>query len=176
MGNFDDLTLAVASFGSSNKVIFDDVGMPSIMVGVPKMKYSDLIPGGTQETLPFWIVDGVEKDVIWVSKYQNIVSHDRAYSLPLCDPRASINFDQALAACRKKGAGVARRMGKSRMEIATMDRMMPARGKKELWQQRMQMEGQQERLRGPVRQLGMMILPMGELQTLKGTYGSGEAV
>ena len=105
MSNFDDLALAVESFGSNNKVIFDDIGMPSITVGVPKMKYSDLIAGGTQETLPFWIVDGVEKDAIWVSKFQNVVLHDRAYSLPLRDPRASINFDQALEACRKKGAG-----------------------------------------------------------------------
>lgn len=105
MYNFDDLTLAVASFGPNNKVIMDDLGLPSIMVGVPKMKYSDLITGGTQEVLPFWIVDGVEKDVIWVSKFANIVKHDRAYSLPMEDPRASINFDTALAACRKKGNG-----------------------------------------------------------------------
>lgn len=77
MSNFDDLALAVESFGSNNKVIFDDIGMPSITVGVPKMKYSDLIAGGTQETLPFWIVDGVEKDAIWVSKFQNVVLHDR---------------------------------------------------------------------------------------------------
>ena len=105
MNNFDDLALAVESFGSNNKVIFDDIGMPSITVGVPKMTYADLISGGTQETLPFWIVDGVPKEAIWVSKYQNVVLHDRAYSLPLRDPRTSINFDQALAACRKKGAG-----------------------------------------------------------------------
>lgn len=42
MGNFDDLAMAVASFGGNNKVIFDDLEKPSIMVGIPKMKYSDL--------------------------------------------------------------------------------------------------------------------------------------
>ena len=72
MSNFDDLALAVESFGSNNKVIFDDIGMPSITVGVPKMKYSDLIAGGTQETLPFWIVDGVEKDAIWAVSYTHL--------------------------------------------------------------------------------------------------------
>ena len=61
MQNFDDLALAVASFGSTNKVIFDDIGLPSIMVGVPKMKYSDVITDGTQEVSPWWVVDGVEK-------------------------------------------------------------------------------------------------------------------
>lgn len=48
MQNFDDLALAVASFGPNNKVIFDDLGLPSIMVGVPKMTYADIITGGTQ--------------------------------------------------------------------------------------------------------------------------------
>ena len=67
MANFDDLQGAVAQFGANNKVIFDDTGMPSIMVAVPKAKYSDVITGGTDETLPFWIMDGEEKSVIYVS-------------------------------------------------------------------------------------------------------------
>lgn len=105
MSNFDDLALAVASFGANNKVIFDDLGLPSIMVAVPKMTYGDVITGGTQETLPWWIVDNVTKDVIWVSKYPNVIKHERAYSLPMVDPKASLDFDAALAACRKKGNG-----------------------------------------------------------------------
>lgn len=105
MSNFDDLTMAVASFGGNNKVIFDDLEKPSIMVGVPKMKYSDIITGGTQETLPWWIVDQIEKEVIWVSKYINCVVNDRAYSLPMKDPAAYVNYDQALTYCRNKGAG-----------------------------------------------------------------------
>ena len=105
MGNFDDLSLAVASFGGHNKVILDDLGKPSIMVGVPKMKYSDIITGGTQETLPWWVVEGVEKNVIWVSKYLNCVVNDRAYSLPMKDPKAYVNFDDALRFSRNKGEG-----------------------------------------------------------------------
>ena len=61
MGNFDDLSMAVASFGGNNKVIFDDLEKPSIMVGIPKMKYSDLITGGTQDVLDVFKVDGVVK-------------------------------------------------------------------------------------------------------------------
>ena len=34
--NFDDLAMAVAAFGANNRVILDDLGYPSIMVGVPK--------------------------------------------------------------------------------------------------------------------------------------------
>lgn len=105
MGNFDDLALAVASFGGNNRVILDDLGKPSIMVGVPKMKYSDIITGGTQETLPWWVMEGVEKNVIWVSKYLNCVVNDRAYSLPMKDPHCSVDFDTALKYCRNKGEG-----------------------------------------------------------------------
>ena len=105
MANFDDLSMAVASFGGNNKVIFDDLEKPSIMVGIPKMKYSEVVTSGTQDVLDIFKTDGVERDVLWVSKYINIVMNERAYSLPMKDPKAYINFDQSLAACRKKGAG-----------------------------------------------------------------------
>lgn len=103
--NYDDLCMAVASFGGRNKVIFDDLEKPSIMVGFPKPKFSDLITGGTQDAVDVYKVDGVERDILYISKYLNVVVNDRAYSLPMKDPRAYINFDQAVAACRKKGAG-----------------------------------------------------------------------
>lgn len=106
MTNYDDMKCAVEALsGGKNTVILDDIGMPSIMVPVPKMKYSDLITGGTQDTLPAFIVGGGEIPVVYASKYQNIVVNDRAYSLAYKDPRANITFDAALAACRKKGAG-----------------------------------------------------------------------
>ena len=105
MGNFDDLALAVASFGGNNRVILDDLGKPSIMVGIPKMRYSDIIAGGTQETLPWRIVEGVEKNMIWVSKYINCVVNDRAYSLAMKDPKCYVDFDTALTYCRNKGEG-----------------------------------------------------------------------
>ena len=105
MANFDDLQGAVAQFGGGNKVVYDDTGMPSIMVGIPKMKYSDLVTGGTDETIPFFIVDGEEKDTIYVSKFLNIVENDRAYSLGMKLPRNYITYDAAVAACKKKGSG-----------------------------------------------------------------------
>ena len=105
MANFDDLQGAVAQFGAGNKVIYDDIGMPSIMVGVPKMTYADIITGGTSEVLPFFIVDGEEKNTIYVSKFPNIVENERAYSLAMKLQRNYITFDQSVAACKKKGNG-----------------------------------------------------------------------
>ena len=65
----------------------------------------DLIAGGSENIHPAFSVDGVEKSVIYVSKYQNIVLNERGYSLPMRDPRASLNFDQAVTYCRNKGKG-----------------------------------------------------------------------
>lgn len=103
--NFDALKLSVEASMPNNTVLFDDKGLPSIMVRIPKFKISDVIPGGSTATHPAFIVNGVEKDVIYISKYQNVVIGDRAYSLPLRDPRASLNFDQAKRFSENKGSG-----------------------------------------------------------------------
>ena len=91
--------------GGQNTVIFDDLGMPSVVFPFAKQTYADLIPGGSQETFPSFIVDGVEKDIINISKFQNIVVNNRAYSLPMEDPRVYIDFDTAVKVCRNKGNG-----------------------------------------------------------------------
>ena len=102
MANFDDMKLAVEALtGGKNTVILDDMDMPSIMVRWEKQKLSALISGGSDAIHPGSIVNGVEK-TMYISKYQNIVVNDRAYSLPFQDPKASNNFDAALAACRNK--------------------------------------------------------------------------
>ena len=106
MTNFDDFKLAVESLsGGHNTVLLDDLGMPSVVVPFPKMKYSDLFEGGTQETVPAFIIDGQDKEVVYVSKYLNVVVNSRAYSLPMKDPSTYVDFDTSLNVCRNKGAG-----------------------------------------------------------------------
>ena len=104
MANFDDLKLAVQALsGGKNTVILDDVGMPSVMVILPKQNTSDLITGGTQTTHPAWTLNGNPVNSVAVSKFLNIVMNNRAYSLPFQDPRASITWDNSLLYCRNKG-------------------------------------------------------------------------
>lgn len=103
--NFDDFKLAVESIsGGKNTVKLDDLGMPSVMVPFPTLKYSDIMDGGTTDILPGFLIENAEKKM-YISKFPNIVINSRAYSLPMKDPRANITFDAALAACRAKGAG-----------------------------------------------------------------------
>jgi len=94
-----------AASNGKNTVMYDDKGNPSIMVCIPRFNLSDVIDGAPNTPHPAFIVDGVVKSEIWISKFQNIVHDNRAYSLPGQDPRVSINFDQAKEYCINKGAG-----------------------------------------------------------------------
>jgi sulfatase modifying factor 1 len=106
MANFDDLKLSVEALsGGKNTVLLDDLGMPSIMVRIPKFYLDDVITGAAHTPHPAFIVNGVEKDEIYISKFQNIVMNGRAYSLPFKDPAAYVNFDQVLSYCYAKGNG-----------------------------------------------------------------------
>lgn len=105
MANFDLSALALKAVCPSNEILYDDQGMPSIMVRIPKMTYAELGLGDSTATFPAFIVNGTEVNEIYISKYQNIVMNGRAYSLPGQDPKTSINFDQAIAACTAKGDG-----------------------------------------------------------------------
>ncbi len=106
MANFEDLKLAVEALsGGKNTVITDETGMPSIVAPFPKIKYSDVIEGGAQEVLPAFIVDGQEKAAVYISKYENVILNNRAYSLALKTPAANVDFDRAVEVCRNKGAG-----------------------------------------------------------------------
>lgn len=103
--NFDLSALALKAVCPNNEILFDDKGLPSIMVKIPKMTYADLGLGASTATFPAFIVNGSEVDAIYISKYINMVQNGRAYSLPGQGPKHTINFDSALKACTDKGAG-----------------------------------------------------------------------
>ena len=104
MANFDDFKLSVEALsGGKNTVKLDDIGMPSVLVVVPKMLTSELYTGATATAHPAFVLNSAEKLKVAISKYQNIVINSRAYSLPMQDPKTYITFDAALAACRLKG-------------------------------------------------------------------------
>lgn len=94
-----------AQSGGKNTVIYDDKGDPSVMVMIPKFKMSDVIPGAPTTTHPAFIINDKEVDCIYISKYQNIVNDNRAYSVANADPKTGVNFDQALQFCKNKGPG-----------------------------------------------------------------------
>lgn len=105
MPNYDLTNLALQIAAPNNVLMYDDLGDPSVMVRIPKFTIGEVIEGGGSGTHPAFIVNGVEKDCIYISKYQNVVNNGRAYSLPMQDPAVNLNFDQALQYCKQKGPG-----------------------------------------------------------------------
>ena len=103
--NFDLANLALMATCPNNELLYDDKGIPSIMVKIPKMTYAQLGLGASTATFPAFIVNGQEVNEVFISKYINIVQNGRAYSLPGQDPKTTITFDAALKACTDKGAG-----------------------------------------------------------------------
>ncbi len=106
MGRFDDTRLALeAATGGKNTLLLDNIGMPSVMVRIPCFRWSDVVEGGEDTICSAFIVDGVVKDSIYISKYLNIIENDRAYSLPMRDPANTLTIDAARNACAQKGPG-----------------------------------------------------------------------
>jgi hypothetical protein len=96
-----------AATGGHITVLYDDKGYPSFMRVIPKFRYEDLgldsVLGAGVATA--FLVNGQEKSEIFVSQYQASLYDGRAVGLPGKDPRVSINFDAAKAACENKGPG-----------------------------------------------------------------------
>ena len=102
---YDLAEFALKMVAPNNKLIYDDKGIPSVMVYVPKFKMSDVIDGAGDSTHSAFIVNGKEVPGIWISKYQNIANNGRAYSLPGQDPTVNITWDTARGYCESKGKG-----------------------------------------------------------------------
>lgn len=105
MGNFDIADLALQAVAPGNKLLYDDKGLPSIMVFIPKFKLSEVLTDGPDAYHPAFIINGQVVDGIWISKYQNVVENGRAYSLPGKDPASNMTWDTARGYCEAKGAG-----------------------------------------------------------------------
>ena len=96
------------SFGR-NTVMYDDLGDPSVMVAFPLQTRVDLGVGTLIQPHEAFVVNGATKPVIYISKHLNTTvgagTTLRALSLKGMDPGNIINFDNALLACKQKGAG-----------------------------------------------------------------------
>ena len=101
-----DLEAAVQLLGGeTNKVIYDDIGLPSIMVRFDKKMISELVDDYVTDVVhPAFVVNNTELDNFYVSKYENIIINDRAYSLPLQESRITM-ISKAKEFCTNKGKG-----------------------------------------------------------------------
>ena len=91
--------------GGKNTLLYDDLGLPSVMVRIPRFNWSDVFEEGEDKPCSAFIVKGRILESIYISKFLNVVEHGRAYSLPARNPAALYNIEEARAACAAKGTG-----------------------------------------------------------------------
>lgn len=94
-----------AATGGRVKVMYDALGLASYMARIPKFNIEDIDAALGTGVHPAFIVNGVEVPEIWIGQHLAIVQDGVALSLPAQDPRAYVNFDQALGYCAAKGPG-----------------------------------------------------------------------
>ena len=88
-----------------NHIITDDFGKASVLVYVKKFYLDEVIDGALHIPHPAFVVDGKELDGIYISKFQNVIIDQKAYSLPGENPATNIDFDAAVSSCQAKGKG-----------------------------------------------------------------------
>lgn len=84
-------------FREDNVVVFDNSGLPSIMVRLTRPE--------NEKVHPMFIIDGEVYDEIYISKYKNCIINGKAYSLPMQKPATNITLEEAEKACFEKGEG-----------------------------------------------------------------------
>ncbi|NLO47097.1 MAG: hypothetical protein GX111_02060 [Clostridiales bacterium] len=94
-----------AASGGKNTLLFDDLGLPSVMVRIPMFLWSDVLEGAPEEPCSAFVIDGKVHESIYISKYLNVIEHGRGYSLPGRNPASMYTRDEMKAACARKGKG-----------------------------------------------------------------------
>ncbi|MEE4329276.1 MAG: SUMF1/EgtB/PvdO family nonheme iron enzyme [Wenzhouxiangella sp.] len=94
--------------GGRLTVLYDSAGNPNVMHVLPRFRYEDLgysTELGTGTCTAFDVGSGSMRSEIFIGAYQARSVGGLACSLPHQNPWASINYDNAKAACDNKGAG-----------------------------------------------------------------------
>lgn len=66
MANFDLAAMALKAVCPTNDILYDDKGLPSVMVKIPKFKISQVIPGRSRFRTSCLYRQGAEVDAIYI--------------------------------------------------------------------------------------------------------------
>jgi hypothetical protein len=90
---------------ADSTILVDSNGNPNHMVYIPKFLLNTIDATWAATVHPAFIVNGVEKDGIYIGKYTAGSVGGKAVSQPGLNPWVNINFDNSLAACAAMGTG-----------------------------------------------------------------------
>jgi hypothetical protein len=86
-------------------VLYDDKGYPSYMLIIPQFRVEDIDPNLGTGIHPAFIVEGQAYDRIFIGSFPAAEVKGRAVSMPNCDARYYVDFDEAQSLCVVKGKG-----------------------------------------------------------------------
>ena len=104
MKDYSLSNLVLKSVFPNNEIIVDKFGNPSVMVFIPKFTMNQVINGGSNKVHPAFIVNGVERDGFYISKFLNTDVDGVGCSLPAGVP-GSGGMEGSLDRCIIKGRG-----------------------------------------------------------------------
>lgn len=102
--SFEAAEMAVKTTCPENKLLYDDTGMPSAFVYIPKFRLCDVLSVADSSVHPAFRVNGQEIEGFYVGKFQTRHYNDRAYSLPCEDPSVSKGLNTFVECNRNKGS------------------------------------------------------------------------
>ncbi|MDR0602473.1 MAG: hypothetical protein LBG42_08835 [Treponema sp.] len=86
-------------------VLYDDTGIPSFMLRVPRFKVETIDSSLGRGVHPAFVVNEKEVDEIFIGQANATIIDGRAYSIPGERATRSVKFNEAREACTKKGKG-----------------------------------------------------------------------
>jgi hypothetical protein len=86
-------------------VLYDDSGIPSFMLRVPRFKVETIDSALGRGIHPAFLVNGKEAGEIFIGKVNATIIEGKAYSLPGEPATRNVTFDEAREACARKGKG-----------------------------------------------------------------------
>ena len=105
MQNFDVNNILLKAACPNNELIPDKSGSPSVMVYIPKFTMDQVISGGSKKVHPAFIVNGVEREGFYISKYLNTDIDGVAHSIPGAIPCNCVGMESSMEKCVVKGRG-----------------------------------------------------------------------
>lgn len=94
-----------AASGGRVTVLYDRDGLPNYMVQIPKFNMADIDAELPDAIHPAFIVNGVEKDRIWIGQHIASLHDDKYLSIPDQVPLAAVSLSNASTAISGKGPG-----------------------------------------------------------------------
>ena len=109
MANYGLAEIALRAVCPTNRLIRDNAGdgieIPGAYVEIAAQPLSTLLTNGDGSIHPAFLINGVQKNSVFIGKFQGVANGSRIYSLAGEDPRANINLDTYERYCKNKGPG-----------------------------------------------------------------------